>query len=132
MFASTTAEADQVYTIAGLMDKLNPLASMPAIHGHRASPPRPQCDNLPLPGLFRWHYLQCVLKRFAHDDYKDLANIYFSELTLRMKGDSDNEGTDSELEWPSKALDLGREMENRKVEDEERHQAVAQWVSETL
>ncbi len=130
MFA--TAEADQVYTIAGLMDKLNPLAGMPAIHGHRASPPRPRCDNLPPPGLFRWHYLQCVLKRFAHNDYQDLANIYFPELTLRMKGDSDNEGTDNELEWPSMALDFGREMENRKVEDEGRHQAVAQWVSETL
>ena len=85
-------------------------ATQPAAHGHCASPPQPQFNNIPPPGLFRWHYLQvqCVLKRFAHDDYKSLENIYFSELPLRMEGDSDEDGMDSELECPSKSLDIGR------------------------
>ncbi|KAJ7269355.1 hypothetical protein B0H12DRAFT_1044994, partial [Mycena haematopus] len=96
----------------------NPTA-LPAVHGHRAIPPRPQANNIPLPGLFRWHYLQCVLKRFAHDDYRNLANIDFSELPLRMEGDSDDDGTDSEAEWPSIGFDLARDVENRLEEREE-------------
>ena len=93
MFA--TAPANEEDTIYGTF--LRPVA-LPAIHGHHASPPQPQLNNVPPAGLFRWHYLQCVLKRFAHDDYKNLENIYFSELPLRMEGDSDDDGTDSELE----------------------------------
>jgi hypothetical protein len=46
-----------------------------------------------------------------------------------MKGDSDDEGTDSELEWPSKAFDLGRVVENDVEEREERQRAVATWIS---
>jgi hypothetical protein len=46
-------------------------------------------------------------QEIAHDDYKNLENIYFSELPLRMEGDSDDKGTDSELEWPRWLLILG-------------------------
>ncbi|KAF7360559.1 hypothetical protein MVEN_00787000 [Mycena venus] len=104
----------------------------PAVHGHHAIPPRPQLNNVPPPGLFRWHYLQCVLKRFAHDDYKNLANINFSGLPLRMEGDSDDDGTDSEAEWPSSGLDRGRDAENSLEEREECHRAVAKWISTTV
>ena len=124
MFATTPANEED--TIIGTIRR--PTA-YPAIHGHLASPPQPQHENVPPPGLFRWHYLQCVLKRFAHDDYKNLENIYFSELPLRMEGDSDDDGTDSELEWPSMAFDLGRVVENSLEEHEERHQEVATWIS---
>ncbi|KDR79493.1 hypothetical protein GALMADRAFT_137314 [Galerina marginata CBS 339.88] len=117
------------YTIFGEIDSP---ACHPALHEHHASPPHPQLPNLPPPGLIRWHYLQCVLKRFAHDDYKNLENIYLPELPLRMKGDSDYEGTDSEAEWPSKVLDLGRVVENDLEEREERHQAVESWISKTV
>ena len=124
MFAITPADEED--TIFGTIQR--PTA-YPAIHGHLASPPQPQHENVPPPGLFRWHYLQCVLKRFAHDDYKNLENINFPELPLRMEGDSDDDGTDSEAEWPSKGLDLGRVVENSLEEREERHQAVATWIS---
>ena len=66
---------------------------------------------------------------FAHDCYKDLDNIFFFELPLRMKGDSDYDGMGGEVEWPSMALDLGRSVENSLEESEERHQAVAEWIS---
>ena len=46
-----------------------------------------------------------------------------------MEGDSDEDGTDSEVQWPSKALDLGREVENSIAEHVERHQAVEKWRS---
>ncbi|KAF9048271.1 hypothetical protein BDZ89DRAFT_1057850 [Hymenopellis radicata] len=117
MFASTELP-DGEYTIFGLYD--------------RPTPSRLESNHVPPAGLFRWHYLQCVLKKFAHDDYKNLPNIYYSELPLRMKGDSDDDGTDSEADWPSKALDLGRDVENSLEEREERHRAVAKWISKTM
>ncbi len=120
---------DREYTVMGRIRKPT---TLPAIHGHPARPPRPELSNIPPPGLFRWHYLQCVLKRFAHDEYKDLPNINFPELPIRMEGDSDDDGTDSEADWPSKALDLGRDVENSKEEGEERHRAVAEWISKTV
>ncbi|KAJ6544594.1 hypothetical protein DFH09DRAFT_1173006 [Mycena vulgaris] len=124
MFAIEPANME--YTIVG---RFRRPAAYPAVHGHHAIPPRPQFNKVPPPGLFRWHYLQCVLKRFAHDDYKNLANINFPELPLRMEGDSDDDGTDSEAEWPSLGLDLGRDVENS---FEERHRAVAKWISTTV
>ena len=126
MFATTLVNGED--TIYGTF--LRPVA-LPAIHGQHASPPQPHLNNVPPPGLFHWHYLQCVLKRFAHDDYKNLKNIYFPELPLHMEGDSDDDGMDSELEWPSMALDLGRVVENDLEECEECHRAVAMWISTT-
>ncbi|KAJ7210463.1 hypothetical protein GGX14DRAFT_450810 [Mycena pura] len=116
--------AHKQYTIYG---RFRRPSAHPAVHGYRVTPPRLQ-PNTPPPGLFRWHYLQCVLKRFAHADYKNLPNINFSMLPLRMKGDSDDEGTDSEAEWPSMALDLGRAVKNSLEERDERHGAVAEWI----
>jgi len=124
MFASEPANME--YTIYGSCAR--PI-TLPALHGHHASPPHPQLNNLPPPGLLRWHYLQCVLKKFAHNDYNNLENIEFSELPLRMEGDSDDDGTDSELEWPSMAFDLGRVVENGLEEREERRRSVATWIS---
>ncbi|KDR67644.1 hypothetical protein GALMADRAFT_161443 [Galerina marginata CBS 339.88] len=115
-----------------LLGSLPSPSAYPAVHGLQVRPPQPQLTNVPPPGLFRWHYLQCVLGRFAHDDYKNLENIYFYELPLRMEGDSEDDGTDSEAEWPSKGLDLGRVVENSLEESTERRRAVATWISTTL
>ncbi len=65
--------------------------SSPALHGHRAGPPQPQHPNNPPPGLIQWHYLQCVIQKFAHPNYGDMQNIQYYELPLQMEGDSDNE-----------------------------------------
>lgn len=57
--------------------------------------------------------------------------IYFSLSCLfGWKGTlSDADGMpESEVEWPSMALDLGRDVENILEEQEERHQAVAKWI----
>jgi len=96
------------------------LALAPSLHGYRTGPPRPQHAHNPPPGLIRWHYLQCVIRKFAHSDYENLPNIYYCELPLRMEGDSDDEGTDGEYEWPSAALDRGRAMEAETKQHEEK------------
>ena len=69
----------------------------PPLHRTRITTP-PLPDGHPPPGLIRWHYLQCVIRKFAHTDYRSLQHIYYSELDLPMEGDSDDEGTDSEFE----------------------------------
>ncbi len=49
-----------------------------------------------------------------------------------MEGDSDNElneGTDSEFEWPTAALDRGRAMQMAIEDREERQRSVAEWVT---
>ena len=105
------------------------VASGDILHGHRASPPNPNALKNPPPGLFRWHYLQCVIRKFAHADYLNMQNIRYSELSLRMEGDSDDEDTDGEPDWPSAALDYGRAMQAMTREFEERQRAVVEWVT---
>ena len=46
-----------------------------------------------------------------------------------MEGDSDDEGTDSEHEWPSAALDRGRAVQMAVEGHEERQKLVGEWVT---
>ncbi|EJD35941.1 hypothetical protein AURDEDRAFT_130367 [Auricularia subglabra TFB-10046 SS5] len=39
------------------------------------------CENPP-PGLFRWHYLQCVIKRFGHRDYTEFPDTQLPESEI--------------------------------------------------
>jgi len=100
----------------------------PILHGRRIAPPHPEQANNPPPGLFRWQYLQCIIKKFGQADYKNLHNIHYMELPLRMEGDSDDEGTDDEFEWPSAVFDRGRYVQARIEHDEERQRFVADWT----
>jgi hypothetical protein len=108
---------------------LSALASLPPLHGYRASPPQPQHARNPPPGLIRWHYLQCVIRKFAHSDYRGLRSIQHYESPLQMEGDSDDEGTDSECDWPSAPFDQGRAMQMAIGHDEERQRSVEEWVT---
>ena len=47
-----------------------------------------------------------------------------------MEGDSDDEGTDSEFEWPWAALDRGRAMRASIEDHEERQRFVEEWVTQ--
>jgi hypothetical protein len=104
---------------------------MTPLHGYRISPPQPQHADNPPPGLIRWHYLQCVIRKFAHPDYRGLQNISHYELFLKMEGDSDDEDTDSDYEWPSAPLDRGRAMQTTMEHGEERQRFVAEWLTTT-
>jgi hypothetical protein len=46
-----------------------------------------------------------------------------------MEGDSDDEGTDSEFEWPSAAVDRGRAIRAAIEDHEERERFVEQWAT---
>jgi hypothetical protein len=45
-----------------------------------------------------------------------------------MEGDSEDEGTDDDYEWPSAALDHGRAVQMTIEDGEERQRSVAEWV----
>jgi len=51
------------------------------------------------------------------------------ELPFRTEGDSDDEGTDSELEWPSAALDRGRYVQATIEQHEEQQRFVVDWIT---
>jgi len=58
-----------------------------------------------------------------------MQNIRYSELSLRMDGDPDDEDTDGEPDWPSAALDYGRAMQAMARDFEEHQRAVVEWVT---
>ncbi|KAH8822484.1 hypothetical protein DL96DRAFT_1533958 [Flagelloscypha sp. PMI_526] len=103
-------------------------------HGSRISTPNPTDPQSPPPGVLKWHYLQCVLKWFAHDDYLNLSHITWSQLPLRYDlyrsedYDSDCEDSISHLQ-PSAVLDFGRFEEWCQEEEAARLESVARWVS---
>jgi hypothetical protein len=97
-----------VYTIIG---EFEPFTKIPISHGLIAGPHKPQLATNHPPELIRWHYLQRVLKKFGYADYTMLPNIEYPEFPLRMEGDSDEDGTDSEADWPSAVLDRGRAVQ---------------------
>ena len=45
-----------------------------------------------------------------------------------MEGDSDDEETDSELDWPSALFDRGRAAQAAMKENEERQRSISEWA----
>jgi len=111
--------------------------SVPSLHGYRFTPPQPNHPSNPPPGLIRWHYVQCVIRRFAHTDYRNLQHIVYYELPVRLEGDSDSEsnddgqgeGIDGGHDWPSAALDRGRAVQLEIEELEERKKYIEGWAT---
>ncbi|KAJ3976530.1 hypothetical protein EV361DRAFT_276767 [Lentinula raphanica] len=63
----------------------------PYVNGTRVSPPNPNSPTNPPPGLFRWHYLQCVIKRFGTASYDRIEHIAMYENPPFRKGDPEND-----------------------------------------
>jgi hypothetical protein len=90
-------------------------------------------EPLPPKGIFDWHYLQCIAKRFATSDYKTFDNIYFSVQPFKT------DDTDDELEledydgieppYPTYHFDRYLAQEGGKQMLLERAEAVALWAS---
>jgi hypothetical protein len=53
-------------------------SNMPPLHGFQvALSVRAGVHPLPPPGVFNWHYLQCVIKRFGTLQYRNIPDIIF-------------------------------------------------------
>ena len=103
------------------------------LQGRLAGPPNPDHASNPPLGLIRWHYLQCVIRKFAHPDYKAIQNIDYCELPLPKMGDSasddEDEGTDGDYGWPSAILDYGRARQAAIEDNEERQRLIEGWIT---
>ncbi|KAJ6470668.1 hypothetical protein C8R47DRAFT_1077681 [Mycena vitilis] len=118
-------------TIYGKLLSTSALArASPPLHGHAASPPFPGRPHIPPPGLFRWHYLQCVLAKFGYRAAPN-SGIEHERLPLPVEGefDSDDGNTESEGDWPSAALDRGRLLQETYERNIERRKAVVEWLT---
>ncbi|KIY68566.1 hypothetical protein CYLTODRAFT_453440 [Cylindrobasidium torrendii FP15055 ss-10] len=121
----------QTLTIAGIPQI--PGFPLPPLHNAIVNqPPTPGHADNPLPGLFRWHYLQCVLRRFATQEYRRQSNISYHEIPLRMEDDSsDNDrGDDDEDGWPSASWDRARLAASEAEAEKQRQSAIVAWRTE--
>lgn len=89
-------------------------------------------DPLPPIGLFGWHYLQCVLDRFATGDYKAVEGIFYYVYPFKTEDDdSDDDSNNSNNEirspWPSYHFDRIMGEKIRKLKMKERNHEVAMW-----
>jgi hypothetical protein len=93
-------------------------------------------DNTPLPprGVFDWHYLQCVVKRFGTPSYKNFTDIAFCVLPFKTASeDSEEEYLDDdkiEPPYPSYRFDRYLEEQAKIRMTRERNREVLQWSSE--
>ena len=90
----------------------------------------------PPPGVFAWHYIQCVLAKFATDEYKDLANINHINLPFRTEDDDDDDDPEfddprnvEDPPYPSYLLDLAWSRRCQEVEEVEQRQDIERWRS---
>ncbi|KAF7983226.1 hypothetical protein HWV62_23516 [Athelia sp. TMB] len=133
--ASTQSEPSwRVFTISLERLMAGPLLQT-HVHGRLITPPNLHSDTQadiprPPPAAFRWHYLQCVLRRFATPEYIAIANIHHHEMALRMEGDSDDEDeVDSNDDlWPSAVIDYGAYEAERERGYRETTESVGRWV----
>ncbi|CAK5265713.1 unnamed protein product, partial [Mycena citricolor] len=109
-------EQDDLLGSFDLMGHSTPISSsLPLLHGHMITPPPVLATAFPQPdpGLFRWHYLQCVSRKFGAREYKEqILNIAFSANPFRTRDDDDddyrNDDSDDGLNlWPTALFDLG-------------------------
>jgi hypothetical protein len=112
--------------------------NQPPLHGcqvtlfNHATGVYPDADPLPMPSIFNWHYLQCVIKCFGTPQYKNLPNIRFIVFPFRTASDSDGSGGDHSdntnspyLSYPSEQY-LANLSEKCQVQESQRK--VQQWI----
>lgn len=90
---------------------------------------------LPPPGVFDWHYLQCVTRKFGTNQYKQIPNIAFFVYTFKTADDdSDSEEFEDDVNdeppCPSYRFDRMMGQIYQKHQEQERFKELAQWASE--
>jgi hypothetical protein len=88
---------------------------------------------LPPPGVFNWHYLQCVILCFGTQQYRDIVNIYFSVLPFKTASDEDDESDgsfdDMNPPYPSYHFDRFLQRRSDHIQALEHHNEILQWAS---
>jgi hypothetical protein len=94
--------------------------------------------SVPLPpvGVFNWHYVQCVLKKFATPEFHDIENITYFVRPGDDDDDDDDDDSDRDFDdprniadppYPGYLFDLGQLRQLQRLEKAERQQAILAW-----
>ena len=73
---------------------------LPELHGYQVTLSVHAGNHcLPPPGVFNWHYLQCIIKQFGTPEYKSLPDIRFFIYPFRTASDNlDDEASNEDSE----------------------------------
>ena len=91
----------------------------------------------PPSGIFDWHYIQCVLRRFATEEYQGMDNIAYFVYPFRTRDDGDD--SDPEFDdpqniedppYPSYPIDLAFIRRGQQLDEEEHRQGIESWRSD--
>ena len=110
-------------------------SNVPLLHGYSVTLSTHRRNiKLPPTGIFNWHYLQCVLLRFATPQYRQLPGISFFIYPFKTADDdeSDDEFEDDvndEPPYPSYHFDRIMTLRQEKLWEQEQLKEVAQWAS---
>jgi hypothetical protein len=93
--------------------------------------------SLPPAGVFNWHYIQCVLKKFSTSAYQEIDNIHYFSLPFRTRDDDDDDSDvdfDDERNvanppYPSYLWELSELRVRQRLEAVERNRAILTWNS---
>ncbi|KAM6493643.1 hypothetical protein JOM56_010004 [Amanita muscaria] len=111
--------------------------SDPMLHGHTITLSTHDASFPPI-GMFNWHYLQCVLKKFATDEYKQIQNICYFSLPFRTREEAEDEEIDFDFDdernianppYPSYPIELAEATARQHLEDAERNRDIGAWNS---
>jgi hypothetical protein len=110
--------------------------TLPLLHGRQiALATRDTSLDLPPVGAFNWHYIQCVLKKFATPDYKSIKHIRYFVLPFRTRDDDesdrdfDDERNIADPPYPSYHFELAQWRAFQRLEAVERNHAIEEWKS---
>jgi hypothetical protein len=107
---------------------------IPPIHGqHIEFKSYDQTVPLPLPGMFDWHYLQCVISRFGTNDYKNFKNVTLFEFPFRTEDEDDDDGFELlqdgiDPPYPSYNFDRFLWKQAERCEKLEQNQSIVGWL----
>jgi hypothetical protein len=108
------------------------------LHGHQVTlTTHDPSLHLPPAGVFNWHYIQCVLTKFASPAYQAVHNVHYFSLPFRTKDDDDDESDvdfDDERNvanppYPSYRWELAELRARQHLEAVERNNAILTWNS---
>lgn len=110
-----------------------------ALHGHQITlTTHDRSVALPPVGVFNWHYIQCVLKKFSTPDYQAIDNIDYFCLPFHTREDDDDDDSDMDFDddrnianppYPSYLWDLAQLRACQQLEAVESHRAIMTWKS---
>ncbi|KIM41748.1 hypothetical protein M413DRAFT_27333 [Hebeloma cylindrosporum] len=121
-------------TLLGLPRDLAGLENARGLHLHPVTlVAHSQVAHLPPPGVFNWHYLQCVIGVFGTAQYKDFPDIKYFVYPFKtadeISEDEYEDNDETEPPYPSYRFDRYLAEQGRRQMALQRHEEVVRWSS---